>query len=162
MMRFNRPSADAELKRLEKRIDDLVSAVVQLKDENRALRQRQDALTAERATLLQKNEQVRAQRRSHDWAAEGDGARYMSEHRHGSACVSSRRSTSSPARTRSAPTCSIRRSYLNGKMREIRDSGKVVGLDRIAVMAALNMANELLKTGRGRRRWQRPWRAPRR
>jgi len=33
---------------------------------------------------------------------------------------------------------------LNGKMREIRDSGKVVGLDRIAVMAALNMANELL------------------
>jgi cell division protein ZapA len=38
---------------------------------------------------------------------------------------------------------------LNGKMREIRDSGKVVGLDRIAVMAALNLANELLKT-RGR------------
>jgi cell division protein ZapA len=35
---------------------------------------------------------------------------------------------------------------LNGKMREIRDSGKVVGLDRIAVMAALNLANELLKT----------------
>ena len=33
---------------------------------------------------------------------------------------------------------------LNGKMREIRDSGKVVGLDRIAVMAALNMANELM------------------
>lgn len=38
---------------------------------------------------------------------------------------------------------------LNGKMREIRDSGKVIGLDRIAVMAALNMANELLKV-RGR------------
>jgi cell division protein ZapA len=34
---------------------------------------------------------------------------------------------------------------LNGKMREIRDSGKVVGLDRVAVMAALNLANELLK-----------------
>ncbi len=34
---------------------------------------------------------------------------------------------------------------LNAKMREIRDSGKVVGLDRIAVMAALNMANELIK-----------------
>lgn len=33
---------------------------------------------------------------------------------------------------------------LNSRMREIRDSGKVVGLDRIAVMAALNMANELL------------------
>ncbi|MDP2325649.1 MAG: cell division protein ZapA [Gammaproteobacteria bacterium] len=33
---------------------------------------------------------------------------------------------------------------LNAKMREIRDTGKVIGLDRIAVMAALNMANELL------------------
>lgn len=35
--------------------------------------------------------------------------------------------------------------YLNGKMREIRDGGQVVGLDRIAVMAALNLTNELLK-----------------
>jgi cell division protein ZapA len=35
--------------------------------------------------------------------------------------------------------------YLNRKMREIRDSGKVVGLDRIAVMAALNIVNELLQ-----------------
>ena len=33
---------------------------------------------------------------------------------------------------------------LDAKMREIRESGKVTGLDRIAVMAALNMANELL------------------
>jgi cell division protein ZapA len=38
--------------------------------------------------------------------------------------------------------------YLNKKMREIRDSGKVVGVDRIAVMAALNLANELLKAKR--------------
>jgi cell division protein ZapB len=53
-------SVEVELKRLEKRIDELVSAVAHLKDENRALHQRQDALTAERATLLQKNEQVRA------------------------------------------------------------------------------------------------------
>ena len=30
-------------------------------------------------------------------------------------------------------------------MREIRDSGKVVGADRIAVMAALNIANDLLQ-----------------
>ncbi|MGD8423958.1 MAG: cell division protein ZapA [Gammaproteobacteria bacterium] len=36
--------------------------------------------------------------------------------------------------------------FLNAKMRQIRDSGKVVGLDRISVMAALNLANELLKT----------------
>ncbi|MGH8198361.1 MAG: cell division protein ZapA [Steroidobacteraceae bacterium] len=36
--------------------------------------------------------------------------------------------------------------YLNRRMREIRDSGKVVGLDRIAVMAALNIVNELLQS----------------
>jgi cell division protein ZapA len=35
--------------------------------------------------------------------------------------------------------------FLNARMREIRDSGKVVGLDRIAVMAALNLAHEYLK-----------------
>lgn len=39
--------------------------------------------------------------------------------------------------------------FLNRKMREIRDSGKVVGLDRIAVMAALNITNDLL-LARGR------------
>jgi len=35
--------------------------------------------------------------------------------------------------------------FLNTRMREIRDTGKVVGLDRIAVMAALNLAHEYLK-----------------
>ena len=35
--------------------------------------------------------------------------------------------------------------FLNARMREIRDTGKVVGLDRIAVMAALNLAHEILK-----------------
>jgi cell division protein ZapA len=34
---------------------------------------------------------------------------------------------------------------LNNKMQDIRNSGKVLGLDRVAVMAALNMANELLR-----------------
>jgi cell division protein ZapA len=35
--------------------------------------------------------------------------------------------------------------FLNARMREIRDSGKLIGLDRIAVMAALNLAHEFLK-----------------
>ena len=35
--------------------------------------------------------------------------------------------------------------FLNARMREIRDSGKVVGVERIAVIAALNMANELIR-----------------
>ncbi len=36
--------------------------------------------------------------------------------------------------------------YLNKKMDEIRDHGKVVGVERIAIMAALNIAHELLTT----------------
>ena len=35
--------------------------------------------------------------------------------------------------------------YLDQQMRQIRESGKVFGLDRIAVMAALNLAHELLE-----------------
>ena len=34
--------------------------------------------------------------------------------------------------------------YLDKKMREIRDSGKIIGSDCIAVMAALNISHELL------------------
>ncbi|MHB0992207.1 MAG: cell division protein ZapA [Burkholderiales bacterium] len=33
--------------------------------------------------------------------------------------------------------------YLDTKMREIREQGKVIGIERIAVMAALNIAFEL-------------------
>jgi cell division protein ZapB len=55
-----RSAIDVELKRLEKRLGELVAVVEQLKDENRALRQRQDVLAAERSVLLAKNEQVRA------------------------------------------------------------------------------------------------------
>jgi cell division protein ZapB len=49
-----------ELKRLEQRVDALVHVCDQLQDENKSLKQRQDVLTAERANLLQKTEQVRA------------------------------------------------------------------------------------------------------
>lgn len=34
--------------------------------------------------------------------------------------------------------------YLDGKMRELRDSGKALGNERIAVLAALNITHELL------------------
>lgn len=36
--------------------------------------------------------------------------------------------------------------YLNGKMREIRDTGKVIGVERIAIMAAVNITHEYLST----------------
>jgi cell division protein ZapA len=37
-------------------------------------------------------------------------------------------------------------SYLDKKMREIRDSGKVIGSERVAIIAALNITHELLTT----------------
>lgn len=41
--------------------------------------------------------------------------------------------------------------YLDRRMREIRDAGKIASVERIALMAALNITHELLtmKVGRG-------------
>ena len=36
--------------------------------------------------------------------------------------------------------------YLSDKMRDIRSAGKVIGVERIAVMAALNISYELMHT----------------
>jgi cell division protein ZapB len=52
-------TVDLELKRLEKRVDELLNTIQQLKEENRALRQRQETLASERTSLLHRNEQVR-------------------------------------------------------------------------------------------------------
>jgi cell division protein ZapA len=35
--------------------------------------------------------------------------------------------------------------YLDDKIREIRNHGRVIGLERMAIMAALNVTSELLK-----------------
>jgi cell division protein ZapA len=37
--------------------------------------------------------------------------------------------------------------YLNRKLKEVRDTGKVVGNERIAIMAALNIAHEMMSNG---------------
>lgn len=50
---------DAELRQLESRMEEIVRVCDQLKEENRSLKERQDALITERASLLQKNELVR-------------------------------------------------------------------------------------------------------
>ncbi len=39
--------------------------------------------------------------------------------------------------------------YLDQQMRHIRGAGKVIGLERIAVMAALNISNELMQSNGG-------------
>jgi len=45
-----------DLKKLEVRVEELIRACAQLKDENRSLRSQQDSLIAERADLIDKTE----------------------------------------------------------------------------------------------------------
>ena len=40
--------------------------------------------------------------------------------------------------------------FLNRRLREVKDTGKVVGNDRIAMMAALNISHELLTSKGGK------------
>ena len=51
---------ESDLKRLEDRLDDLVKICNQLQTENKSLKEKQETLSRERATMVQKNEEVRA------------------------------------------------------------------------------------------------------
>ena len=51
---------EGDLKRLEDRLDDLVKICNQLQTENKSLKEKQETLSRERATMGQKNEEVRA------------------------------------------------------------------------------------------------------
>lgn len=50
------PVMDQDLKRLEVRVDDLIHTVTLLKEENQALRVKQENLMTERAELIEKTE----------------------------------------------------------------------------------------------------------
>ena len=78
------------------------------------------------------------------------------------ACLSSQTATpKASAKSRSTSTrCVLLRSnfgasrehaadYLNRKLKEVRDTGKVVGNERIAIMAALNIAHEFMSKPAG-------------
>ncbi len=56
----NKTGFTAEIALLERRIEELLINVDALKEENRALRQRQESLAAERSAFAQRNDQVRA------------------------------------------------------------------------------------------------------
>ena len=56
---ITRTQLDLELTRLTKRIDELLTTLEHLREENRALRARHESLAGERAALVHKNEQVR-------------------------------------------------------------------------------------------------------
>jgi cell division protein ZapB len=52
--------AEAQLKRLEKQIDELILICDRLREENRALRAQQHALAIQRASLIDKHEMARS------------------------------------------------------------------------------------------------------
>jgi cell division protein ZapB len=56
----NKQGFDAEFARLESRLQELLVTIEALKEENRALRQRQESLATERSVFAQRNDQVRA------------------------------------------------------------------------------------------------------
>jgi len=56
----NKTGFEAEFARLESRLQELLVTVETLREENRALRQRQESLASERSVFAQRNDQVRA------------------------------------------------------------------------------------------------------
>ena len=60
MTENNKTGFAAEIALLERRIEELLVTVDTLKEENRALRQRQESLSSERSAFAQRNDQVRA------------------------------------------------------------------------------------------------------
>ena len=57
----NHPKLDSmDLQSLETRVDELINTCEQLSDENRALRDQQSTLVAERASLIEKSELARS------------------------------------------------------------------------------------------------------
>ena len=60
MAKDNNLNFENDLKRLEERLDDLFKICDRLQTENKSLKEKQEMLSKERSTLLQKNENVSA------------------------------------------------------------------------------------------------------
>jgi len=60
MVKDNNLNFENDLKRLEDRLDDLFRICDRLQTENKTLKEKQEMLSKERSTLLQKNENVSA------------------------------------------------------------------------------------------------------
>ncbi len=60
MVKDNNLNFENDLKRLEDRLDDLFRICDHLQTENKSLKEKQEMLSKERSTLLQKNENVSA------------------------------------------------------------------------------------------------------
>jgi cell division protein ZapA len=133
------------LKQLEERVTLLIQRCRRLEEENQALHQQQSNLMAERANLIEKSEQARSRveamvarlKAMELWAVAGapePSNVQILEKDYLVGCPEEEK----PALVAAAK-------YLDRRMREIRDGGKVIGTERIAVITALNIAHELLQ-----------------
>ena len=152
----NVPAAaiDSELAALERKQASLIAHARALRAANEALRRdlaaanaRNQALSARVAearerldALLVAPARGRRMRRRRDEHA----PRAVSE-RSRSTCRCSAAISRSRARKPSAAELADAVAFLDRRMREIRESGKIAGAERIAVMAALNLAHDLLR-----------------
>ncbi len=134
------PDALAELRALAARVETLVERCQRLSDENRSLRQQQEHLIGERSQLLTKNEQARSRVEADDRPIEVPGAAHVSEPV--SVRILDREYTVGvEAEERDGLLAAAR--LLDAKMREVRGSNRMAAVDRVAVLAALNLAHEL-------------------
>ena len=133
------------LNELNRKIEEMILLCKELQQENRALRTSEQSWRQERSQLIEKNEMARQRveamigrlraLESESWTNEIlttvvkilDKDYRISCPRHEEAAL-----------IESAH-------YLDSKMREIKSTGKVIGVDKIAVMAALNIAHELIQ-----------------
>lgn len=60
VLQHNRPETALDIKKLEDRVDELISTVERLRSENKTLRQSQTHLISERDKLMTKTEQARS------------------------------------------------------------------------------------------------------
>ena len=123
---------ESELKALESKVDQLISLCTELNLENQALKAEQASWQRERQSLIDKNHM-----------ASDRGQAAMSNNSVSVSILDKEYQVACPEEQQAELIISAK--YLDQQMRAIRDSGKVVGLERIAVMAALNISYELLK-----------------
>ena len=135
---------DAELKALEAKISQFIEMCARLRADNQQLRQQLASAVNQSKRLEEKITSAASAARN---AARADTFRRgrMSEARSLQITIMGRDfRVACPEDEQSGLLEAV--DYLNKKMIEIRDTGKVIGLERIAIMAALNIALELLST----------------
>lgn len=138
--RMDNAAALAQLRALAARVEALVERTQRLTDENRSLRHQQEQLIGERAAADQERTGTLA-RGSHDRAIEVTGAAHVSNEPVSVRILDREYTVGVTAEERESLTAAAR--LLDLRMREIRGSNRMAAVDRVAVLAALNLAHEL-------------------